>query len=255
MKSKIKGNKKFAYILLGAGAIAMTGIAFSAWIITGTITQIDVANVSVTVGEVKDQRFVATVLESGRDYDLSFDCEAGDVTTPIIAGDGAKEDLSFGFTVTITNAVDTSTGNLSTAFTGYTLETTYPEDINDIVSTNKLIVLPIDSGRVEIVPGEITLASSVRYNADGTVNNESSTWSVTYSAEGSTLKAVFVFSFLWGDYFNGQNPGKYQESEITMPSVSDIDDLKAKLNLLKTTFGSEGSLAMKLTPEVSAGQD
>lgn len=255
MKSKIKGNKKFAYILLGAGAIAMTGIAFSAWIITGTNTQIDVANVAVTVGEVKDQRFVATVLENGRDYYLSFDCEAGDVTMPIIAGDDATEDLSFGFTVTITNAVDTSTGKLSTAFTGYTLETTYPTGIDNIVLTDELIVLPIDKGAVEIDSTDITLGASVGYNADGTVNKESTTWSVTYSAEGSTLKAVFVFNFLWGDYFNGQNPGKYQESGITMPSVSDIDDLKDKLELLKTTFGSEGSLAMKLTPSVSASQD
>ena len=54
-RTKIAGNKKIAYVLVGAGAVALTGIAFSSWVISTQPDPVTTENpITVTVAEVSD---------------------------------------------------------------------------------------------------------------------------------------------------------------------------------------------------------
>lgn len=247
-KNKIQGSKKFAYILVGAGAVALTGIAFSAWVITATPETQSVGDVSISVGEVQDARLIATI--SGVDDALSFDCPETDDTSPITGSDGSKEDLQFGFTATISNAI--SGGSFSSFFGGYTIDTEYPANLKTIAGEGK-IVLPIGDS-VTIDTNSMATSGTVYYSSESEkLNDESgSTWSAAYSIQDDTsLKITFVFNFAWGSYFGGQNPGKFGESGANSMSVSDIDTLKSDLIALSSAVSSDNTIAVKFTPKAN----
>lgn len=245
-KNKIQGSKKFAYLLIGAGAVGLTGIAFSAWVITSTPEPKPVGDVSISVGEVQDARLVATI--SDQDKSLSFDCPSDDSTGPITGSEGSQEDLQFGFTATIANAV--SGGSFSSFFDGYSIETDYPEYLKSIATDNKL-VLPIAES-VTVDTASMATGGTLYYSSDGTKLESAtgSSWTAAYSiVDTSSLKIQFVFNFAWGSYFGNQNPGKFNESGASSMSVSDIDTLKSDLLALSSALTVDNTISMTFTPK------
>lgn len=248
-KNKIQGSKKFAYILVGAGAVALTGVAFSAWVITATPKTQPVGDVSVSVGEVQDARLIATI--SGVDNALSFDCPETDETGPITGSTGSKEDLQFGFTATISNALSSS-GSFSDFFSGYTIDTEYPTNLKTIAGEGK-IVLPIGDS-VTIGTDSMATSGTVYYSSESNkLDDETgSTWSAAYSIQdGTSLKITFLFNFAWGPYFGGQNPGKFDESGANSMSVTDIDSLKSDLIALSSAVSSDNTIGVTFTPKAN----
>lgn len=245
-KTKLNGSKKFAYLLIGAGAVGLTGIAFSAWVITATPESKPVGDVSISVGEVQDARLVATI--SDQDASLSFDCPSDDSTGPITGSEDSKEDLQFGFTATITNAV--SGDSFSSFFDGYSIETDYPENLKNLATENKL-VLPIAES-VTVDTASMATSGTLFYSSDGTklMDATGSSWTAAYSiVDTSSLKIQFVFNFAWGSYFGNQNPGKFGESGASSMSVTDIDALKSDLLALSSALTVDNTIAMTFTPK------
>lgn len=245
-KTKLNGSKKFAYLLIGAGAVGLTGIAFSAWVITATPESKQVGEVSISVGEVQDARLVATI--SDQDASLSFDCPSDDSTGPITGSEGSEEDLKFGFTATISNAV--SGGSFSSFFDGYSIETDYPENLKSLATGNKL-VLPIAES-VTVDTASMATSGTLFYSSDGAKLESAtgSSWTAAYSiVDTSSLKIQFVFNFAWGSYFGNQNPGKFNESGASSMSVSDIDALKSDLLALSSALTVDNTIAMTFTPK------
>lgn len=245
-KNKINGSKKFAYILVGAGAVALTGVAFSAWIITATPEPQTVDDVTISVGEVQEVKMAVTI--SDTDTELSFDCPEADTTSPIKGSSGSVEDLQFGFTATISNAV--SEGEFSDIFGGYEIQTEYPTNLGTIAGDGKL-VLPIGDD-ITVGTDKMVTDGTIYYSAGGDkVDGETgSTWSAAYSIDndGTSLKIKFLFNFAWGPYFGNQNPGKFGESDASSMSVSDIETLKSDLVAMSTALSGENTIKVTFTP-------
>lgn len=251
--SKLKGSKKIAYLLSGAGAIALTGIAFSAWIITRDPVPVDVSPISVTVGDVEDHSVTIKNHQAVDRYDeLSFDASSGDTTGPIVAGDDSKEQLQFKVEFDVSGALSSENaftswyGGFKVALSVVTDDSTVGssssinaagEALNSAISSNYLS-MPI-TGEVTFTPD-----TTAPDHVDGNGGDGLTAVCTTKESSGSyDLHVVLTFAFKWGSAFGSSNPGF-----TTATDDSTLSSIKAALTALKKASGAH--LNVTLTPQI-----
>lgn len=248
--SKLKGSKKIAYLLSGAGAIALTGIAFSAWIITRQPVPVDVSPISVTVGDVEDH---SVTIENAQAVDgqdsLSFDASSGDTTKPIVAGPDSKEQLEFQVQFDVLGALSSKTaftswyGGFEVALSVVTNDSTEGSSsainaaggaLNSAISSNYL-TMPITEEATftpdTTAPNHVDAKSGDGLTADCSVTGT------------NNLHVVLTFTFSWGSAFGSSNPGF-----TTATDDSTLSSIKAALTALKQASGAH--LNVRLTPQI-----
>ena len=248
--SKLKGSKKIAYLLSGAGAIALTGIAFSAWIITRQPVPVDVSPISVTVGDVEDH---SVTIENAQAVDgqdsLSFDASSGDTTKPIVAGPDSKEQLEFQVQFDVSGALSSKTaftswyGGFEVALSVVTNDSTEGSSsainaaggaLNSAISSNYL-TMPITEEATftpdTTAPNHVDAKSGDGLTADCSVTGT------------NNLHVVLTFTFSWGSAFGSSNPGF-----TTATDDSTLSSIKAALTALKQASGAH--LNVRLTPQI-----
>lgn len=248
--SKLKGSKKIAYLLSGAGAIALTGIAFSAWIITKDPVPKDVSPISVTVGDVEDH---SVTIENAQAVDgqdsLSFDASSGDTTKPIVAGPDSKEQLEFQVQFDISGALSSKTA-FTSWYGGFKVDLSVVTDdstegssasinaageaLNSAISSHYL-AMPITEEATftpdTTAPNHVDVKSADGLTADCKVT------------ETNNLHVVLTFTFSWGSAFGSSNPGF-----TTATDDSSLSSIKAALTALKQASGAH--LNVRLTPQI-----
>lgn len=245
---KIRNAKKTSAMIMGLGALALGGVAMSAWIIPGITAGTTKDPITVTVGEVKDHRLGITNINTTDDR-INLDAKSDDSTGPIEWDKtGSGEDLSFTITYDVTGAVDNS-GSSPVAASYFAGVTSYITIVTDDAGTalqtaiaSDQVVLPVTTSSESqdsiIKATDITaLATASDPDATQTIGRVTS----TYYAEGTSLKVTSTYSFAWGDAFSGNNPGDYAGSD-----ESAISSIIAALQSLKTASGAR--LNVTLTP-------
>ena len=246
---KIRNAKKTSAMIMGLGALALGGVAMSAWIIPGITAGTTTTPITVTVGEVKDHRLGITDITT-TDALINLDAKSDDSTDPIKwDGTGSGEDLSFTITYAVTGAVDNSRGTPKAAsyFAGVTSYITIVTDdasgkaLQTAISASQ-VVLPVTTS----AESQDSLISADSIKTLTTASDSGETQTIgrvksTYYAEGTSLKVTSIYSFAWGDAFSDANPGDYAGSD--KPS---IDAIIAALQSLKTASGAH--LNVTLTP-------
>lgn len=248
--SKLKGSKKIAYLLSGAGAIALTGIAFSAWIITREPMPVDVSPISVTVGDVEDHSVTIKDAKAVDGQDpLSFDASSGDTTRPIVAGPDSKEQLQFKVQFDVSGALSSGTaftswyGGFKVALSVVTNDSTEGSSasinsagqaLNSAISSD-YIAMPITEEATftpgTIAPDHVDGSGGDGLTADCTVTGT------------NNLHVVLTFAFRWGSAFGSSNPGF-----TTTTDDSSLSSIKAALTALKQASGAH--LNVCLTPQI-----
>lgn len=196
-KSKIVG-----VAAVSLAAVSLIGVGFASWVITGIKGTIASPEVSVTVGDVRDNR--AEITATIGDGSLCFDAPKDDKTGPIIYKPGTGttgEDLEFSFTVSADQVVG-GTINVNAAIEGYNTSSGIGKAINDGYLTapklkNSSDVL-LGAGATEI----------------GTLTS-------------SATSATYTFEFGWGSKFGGINPSLYADNKNVDTVLTELNKFKA----------------------------
>ena len=251
MKSKLHTTKKTAVVLLGAGAIAITGIAFGSWVISETKGGTTPSQITIQAADVIDESLVVQNISFlNEDSSVRFDAKSDDSSGPIAYGteEGGGEDMGFAFKFDIVGAVENGSG--SYAFTDYfggftlTMSVTDQEGytLSQAVSSN-YIVSPIDledGTTIEKTP--INLVS-------GTATYTDSSTGSTYNfscGNGDTLTVTCNLNFAWGTAFANGNPAEFVNEATASDSLSSV---KTALENIQKINNS--SFTITITPNKS----
>lgn len=195
-KSKIVG-----VAAVSLAAVSLIGVGFASWVITGIKDTTGSPEVSVTVGEVSDNR--AKITATIGDGSLCFDAPKDDKTGPIIyeAGTGTTgEDLEFSFTVSADQVVG-GTIDVKAAIKGYTDTSGIGKAIKD-----GYLTAPKDSSNVSLGSAAVKI---------GTLTS-------------SAKSASYTFKFGWGTTkFGGINPSLHATDSNVDAVLKDLKDFKA----------------------------
>ena len=250
-KSKIsRKSGKGAIVGIALGAVALSGVAFSAWILSGQ-TPATVNNISVSVGAVEDHRLKISGAEVTGG--LVFDCDASDTSGPIIYDSSdllGGEKLYFTVTFYIEGALEN--GQFAHYFNGFSVSLGFMSGLdsaNSEMSTAisaSWIVPPvtIDGPAVDIS----SLPSISNSSIDSTPVS-SGTLSAVYSAADGThdaqsdVKVTLTVTFSWGSAFGGSNPGEFANEDM---EDSELESIMSALNSLHGASGA--GLNVTLTP-------
>ena len=248
--SKLKGSKKIAYLLSGAGAIALTGIAFSAWIITRQPVPVDVSPISVTVGDVEDHSVTIKNAQAVAGQDsLSFDASSGDTTGPIVAGPDSKQQLEFQVEFDVSGALSSGTA-FTSWYGGFKVDLSVVTDDSTEGSSSSVnaagealnsaiisdyLAMPITE------EATFTPDTTAPKHVDG--NGEDGLTADCTVKETNNLHVVLTFAFSWGSAFGSSNPGF-----TTATDDSTLSSINAALTALKQASGAH--LNVRLTPQI-----
>ena len=250
------GKKKTGLIVLGLSALSLGTIGFSSWIISG-INGKATSDVTISVGEVKDQR-IYMELNGESDTKLNFDADKDIPSGGVVStGEDSKEDLEISFSF---NIYSNSRDIFTTAMSGKKLYLNFSstnENFKTAVNTNKYLLSPyaIDGADHVINEGkedtniDLTTPTEAAQHIDYTEKSglKKLTYTVTKLEEtsgspqkyGSTVKLTYYFA--WGAMFNYENPVK-----LTSDDFADAETaLKAIGNL-----HNEQSLGLKIVASV-----
>lgn len=195
------GKRKFTGIIaISLAAVALTSVGFAAWTINASDVKDEDNNVSVTTGELTDNRFTFTAAIDEEDKSVAFDSAEGSGTIT-----GTKsEDLTFKVKANIKGS------NLTTSVDGIYIYFVDTENKYAGMISNGLIQSPIAFGsdsEVEIIDGtKLTAGDLVEGEKYGNPASDSKyTYQIKNGAD-SSLDIDFTFTFAWGSAFNNQNP-------------------------------------------------
>ena len=244
------GRKKTGLIVLGLSALSLGTIGFSSWIISG-IDGNATSDVTVSVGEVKDQR-IFMELTGDKDTELNFDADKVATSGGVVSAgeDGEGEDLEISFSF---NIYSYSRDIFNTAISGKKLYLNFSstnENFKSAVNTNKYLLSPYAIDGVDKEEANIDLTTQV--GPKDTYYTEKSglkklTYTVTKYEEpsvnpqkyGSTVELTYYFA--WGAMFNYENPVKLTSNNFANAETA----LKAIGNL-----HNEQSLGLKIVASV-----
>lgn len=262
-KSKIsRKSGKGAIVGIALGAVALSGVAFSAWILTGQ-TPATENNISVSVGSVKDHRLKI----SGADVTgggLVFDCDASDTSGPIIYDSSDKlggEKMSFTVTFYIEGALEN--GEFAGYFNGFSVKLGYMSasslnsadaGMSQAISESWIVPpVAIDNTTVVNISSLPNVSNSVIDSSEITVGS-GATLSAVYSNVTSSdtgyvaaddVKVTLTVTFAWGSDFGTTNPGHYADDDMDESSLQSIMDALESLHA-----ASGAGLSITLTPLV-----
>lgn len=258
-RTKIAGNKKIAYVLVGAGAVALTGIAFSSWVISTQPDPVTTEDpITVTVAEVNDISMeiqgITVSFPDGKSG-IRFDNNVNDQSGDIIYGseENGGEQLTFTISFSVTNALvkTDSTYKFADQFGGIGMFMTATDGTSSqwsVISTavnSSYIELPMASDSSS--PTTITASKDSSWSSGSSVKAESTSGHVSaaFSAgdPDTTLKVVLTCSFAWGDVFGNLNPGIWENT-----SGNNVETAKSALTLLQ----GASNLSFKVTLSIIA---
>ena len=225
MKKTRKTNNKAMTVGIALAAVAITGVAFSTWIIVNDQSSTVTGNITLNVADVEDQSIIIRNAKVD-DGAISFDCKKDDSTGPIQYSQGSGdtgEDLNFSMSFDIENAWDGSA--FESYYGGFQLTWT-------ITDTSSAFSTAISSGYI-VAPwaseSELTFGKPTNLTEDtNTVKVQSFTATHTAGSDNDVHVAISA-EFAWGTYFGTSNPGDYAGSD-----ASTISSYLSGLNSLKS---------------------
>lgn len=233
MKKRQK-SKMTMLIVGGLAAVSLVSVGFASWVISGT-TAAKTQTVNVAVGTVNNDSLTATVLDSGKNLDLSFDNVESPTGGVLSNNSSTYEDLEFTIPVKIA-------GNLSKL---NTIDFTFTGTLVDAAlygseSTEYLIapwVTISDAKKVVYTYGSKSL------NPTDTKRVSASEPAVTKEGNLDTVTVTFTFKFQWGAAFNNANPGN-----VTITSSYTKQTLIDRLNAFDTAMPDSPMLSVAIAP-------
>lgn len=206
-------KKKRIGILLGLAGVSLLTVGFSAWILVDLADEKTTGNIDVNVGETETHIFTFENLQL-TDPKVRFDALKGDKDGLVQNNSETEyEDMTFGFSFTITNALNDSGTEYDSVFANTKLTFKLTSSSSDYISAidKNYIVAPIDK-----TTGDELLFTS--FTEDKAKKEENHTNASTYLKKKVTLEknvtnpknldVKIEYGFAWGSLFKNENPSK-----------------------------------------------
>lgn len=238
-------NKKTGIVLIGLAAVALGSVGFSAWIISGTSGEPS-SNVSVSVGDVEDQRLYLTLNGSPSELDLNFDAKKDVSGGNVVSADpdGTDEDMSFTFSVSVQAASEDA---FTEAISGKTLYVNFTCKALSDFSTNYIMSPVTTYGTAEAIgitnmAQATSVAQTINYTSTGdqTITKVSYTITADNSNSRYGFKYDITYSYAWGSTFGYKNPVYVKSLDNGVKEgLTEIDGLNSSLTLgVAVTLGA-----------------
>ena len=245
----LKKYKKLPLILTGFAGVALLTTGFSAWVISGGNAESSQNMVTITVGEVTDNRPLVKAELTATEGELAFDSNANGGSGPI-TGDIDKEDMEFGGTVTI--SVGKGNYDIKSVLDKVEFSLKFASDVGEFnddytnAVTNYLLA-PIDVGGKFTLnkanAGDWATTKTVSENYADNSSYLKHEFKATPNTDGNTISVDFKFGFCWGSVFKHKNP-----VDISSSDDVDIDDVVSALNALQSLNGATNLFTLTVTP-------
>lgn len=265
----LKKYRKIPLILTGLAGIALLTTGFSAWVIQGTTPATTNEMVNITVGEVKDNRIKAEILsDSTFDKTVKFDSNKAGGTK--IVGDGEKEDMKFGATVSISLAnpskapttdpdIETILANVKFDLTVNTKSANYSN--YQSVTTNGIRVPGIDPSNESATTYTLSPSGDSWVTNSGTPyywkkdNNDQTSYlrcsyDVTLDTDINKITIKFKYGFGWGSAFEYVNPCDAKFSNDT--NDTNLNAALSELQNLYKINGATDLFTLTVTPSTAS---
>ena len=197
-------------------AVSLIGVGFASWVVEGINVKKKDQTVSVTVGEITDNR--VTVTAAATDPDLAFDSNS---TNGEVFKGSSETAADMNFVLTFKVAVETGSKFFESNSLNVTL--TFSGSLVTLLTTNtSYLTLEKDTDN------SMTKSSEFVYTQKVTTDG-------TYTA---------AFKFKWGQTFNNDNPGAITKKQVETGTVNvtncvnALKDLRAS-NSITGTFTAE----------------
>ena len=199
-KSKIVG-----VAAVSLAAVSLIGVGFASWVVEGiTVTNKD-QTVSVTVGEITDNRVNFTA--GSEDHEVAF--ESNGDSGEVLKGTGNLQNLDFSVWYTATSKDCFTSKNLK-------ITLTFSGDLVNLLSgqetEKKYLSLSCTSGWTQTNEFEYTKTISSKVETRETIN----------------------FTFAWGKFFGGDNPSATATTSNVTSYIEALDTLRTKKSLTGT---------------------
>lgn len=234
----LRKNRKLPIIVGSLAAIALFSVGFSAWIVSGQVTNEEVGDITVNVGDVKNNALA--LVPSVTDNKYKFDANGTTIEGgKISAATGSEEDTSFAFSIEI---------GLKSRLSGSTFGP-YAEgdsDVSTLFNKVKLNIAPSESATtdqvtafnaafaassntdlssvvspIDITNGtEYTLTSlsdgagtAVNWNDGASPYLKENIYRTAYAPTSrNTVQIYFTLGFCYNAFFGYKNPTQFVES-------------------------------------------
>ena len=220
--SKFSRSKIVGVATVSLAAVSLIGVGFSSWIIAARQVE-DSANVTVTVGDVEDQRLNLTA-SLGTDNSVVFDCKGYSQTgveSPLfsVGTNGDVEDLTFAIKYKLSSA-DYFNGTRKAKLT-----------------------LSLGAAFTTILSNNYAEIESVSNGTDWT-KVDGSTYSTTISSS-MDAESTLTVTLKWGSVFGNKNPALISGNGLTEEQITTY--IVALRNLKLLTNGEDVSKKIKAT--------
>lgn len=224
--NKVTKTKIITCSLLGLASVSLFSVAFSSFIVTNDQLTATSGDVTVTVGDVVDESISITDL-SITNNKIAFEPKENDTTGPIIWDGTHSEDLDFGFTFKIKNALKED-GTWVDRLAGVNIK--WNQGDNGTFATcitNEYITAPkLGGSGTELTTSDAPLFSVVA--GQDPANSSTDGLIVARDAQTADVTVTVNYAFAWGGAFNNDNPSN-ANSETYASIKTALDDFKAKL--------------------------
>lgn len=204
--NKISKGKAIGLLSLGLASVALGSVGFASWIVSGT-TFTQAGDVTVTVGDVTDQRITVSAVLNAEDKTVNLDADAakyGASTGPIKGSGNKAEDLTFKIDVT---------GTRKSGYSGTTYACRFKVTLP--VTSDYVYLKTVESGATKSESGEY--------------------WNIDLPVSTSGTTTTYTFTLDWGTKFTSKNPAAIGKDEVTDEQLTQII---ADLGELQTSFAT-----------------
>lgn len=222
---KKRKNKYITYCILTLNAFSLVGVGFAAWEINGSID--DKTSVSVSVGDLTNKTLIVEIKDTS-DLNVAFDNVEGGSST-ISNGNGKYEDLNFSIDFRLESSRtinDNNTFKITATFDKTSISKYQELHEEGYIDTSCLsdlsFNLPTSSGAL-------------------TTNNAKISGKITYDSDFKGAGVSLIYTFGWGETFNGKNPGLWEGDILEIGNY--LEDFTAKAQDLTQT-----QISLTITP-------
>ena len=212
--NKISKGKAVGLLSLGLASVALGSVGFASWVVSGTSFS-QPGSVTVSVGDVSDQRITVAAVLNADDKTVNLDADAtkyGSSTGPIKGAGDKAEDLTFKIDVT---------GTKKAGYTGTTFACRFK--VNLPVTKDYVYLASVESG--------------------ATKNESEDFWNISLPVSETGTTTTYTFKLAWGTRFKSVNP-----AAITSLTNEELNQIIEDLGTLQTSFATAITVVLSEQP-------
>ena len=239
---KFSNKKGITISLIALAAVALGTVGFATWIITATSVDTVSTEVSLTIGDVKEESLTLTLSETTET--LVFDGDSSGTSSSIKGNSTQELTFDFELTVELTN----TSRSLSDVISDITVEIKDCETATtgvyfSNIADGKHLISPYQVGKAEnLISGDNIATNNYSYSvnySNGSYGGIKTSYSVNYDSDNKKSVISGTLGFSWGSYYDYLNP------TYTTRTNDDLEELITNLKAFSIAMKGVSSITVE----------